>query len=58
MGAYGFLLMNLKEVKDFRVASRRNYGATAAGSSIRFAKRHKEVIDYVFNPEMDNQILK
>ena len=50
--------MNLKEAKDFRIASRRNYGATAAGSSIRFQKRHKEVIEYVFNPEKDNQILK
>ena len=58
MGAYGFLLMNLKEAKDFRIASRRNYGATAAGSSIRFEKRHREVIEYVFNPEKDNQILK
>tara|TARA_Y100000588_G_scaffold140839_1_gene154788 strand:- start:399 stop:755 length:357 start_codon:yes stop_codon:yes gene_type:complete len=58
MGAYGFLLMNLKEAKDFRIASRRNYGATAAGSSIRFEKRHKEVIDYVFDYEKDNQILK
>jgi len=58
MGAYGFLLMNLKEAKDFRIASRRNYGATAAGSSMRFQKRHKEVIEYVFNPEKDNQILK
>ena len=58
MGVYGFLLMNLKEAKDFRIASRRNYGATAAGSYIRFQKRHKEVIEYVFNPEKDNQILK
>ena len=58
MGAYGFLLMNLKEAKDFRIASRRNYGATAAGSSIRFQKRHKEVIEYVFDLEKDNQILK
>ena len=58
MGAYGFLLMNLKEVRDFRIASRRNYGSTAAGSSVRFQKRHKEVIEYVFNAEKDNQILK
>ena len=58
MGAYGFLLMNLKEAKDFRIASRRNYGATAAGSSIRFQKRHKEVIECVFDLEKDNQILK
>ena len=58
MGAYGFILMNLKEAKDFRIASRRNYGATAAGSSVRFERRHKEVIDYVFDHEKDNQILK
>ncbi len=58
MGAYGFLLMNLKEAKDFRIASRRYYGATAAGSSIRFEKRHREVIDYVFDSEKNNQILK
>ena len=58
MGAYGFLLMNLKEAKNFRIASRRYYGATAAGSSIRFEKRHQEVIDYVFDSEKNNQILK
>ncbi len=57
MGVYGFLLMNLKEAKDFRIASRRYYGATAAGSSIRFEKRHREVIDYVFDVEKNNQIL-
>ena len=57
MGVYGFLLMNLKEAKDFRIASRRYYGATAAGSSIRFEKRHIEVIDYVFDVEKNNQIL-
>ena len=57
MGVYGFLLMNLKEAKDFRIASRRYYGATAAGSSIRFEKRHREVIDYVFDAEKNNQIL-
>ena len=55
MGAYGFLLMNLEQVKQFRVASRRPYGAPAAGSSVRAKKRHKEVIDYVFDATKNNQ---
>ena len=55
MGAYGFLLMNLEPVKQFRVASRRPYGAPAAGSSVRAKKRHKEVIDYVFDATKNNQ---
>ena len=38
-----------------RIASRRMYGAPAAGSSTRFNKRHKEVIDYVFDSSKDNQ---
>lgn len=55
MGAYGFLLMNLEPVKQFRVASRRPYGAPAAGSSVRAKKRHQEVIDYVFDDKKNNQ---
>mgnify|MGYP003333388568 CR=1 FL=1 len=55
MGAYGFLLMNLEPVKQFRVASRRPYGAPAAGSSVRAKKRHQEVIDYVFDATKNNQ---
>ena len=55
MGAYGFLLMNLEPVKQFRVASRRPYGAPAAGSSVRAKKRHQEVIDYVFDASKNNQ---
>ena len=55
MGAYGFLLMNLEQVKQFRVASRRPYGAPAAGSSVRAKKRHQEVIDYVFDATKNNQ---
>ena len=47
MGAYTHLLINLKEATNFRVAARRFYSATAAGSSARFLKRHREVIDYV-----------
>ena len=35
MGAYSHMLMHLEEAKHFRVASRRPYGAPAAGSSTR-----------------------
>ena len=55
MGAYGHLLLHLDEIKDFRVASRRTYGAPAAGSSVSSKKRHKEVIDYVFDKTKNNQ---
>ena len=55
MGAYTHILLNLNEAKDFRVASRRTYGTTAAGSAVRFKRRHQEVIDYVFDPEKNNQ---
>ncbi len=55
MGAYSFMLMHLDDVKDFRVASRRPYGAPAAGSSVRAKKRHQEVIDYVFDKSKNNQ---
>ena len=33
MGAYTHILLNLNEARSFRVASRRTYGTTAAGSS-------------------------
>ena len=56
MGAYAHLLINFKEASTFRVAARRFYAATAAGSSARFMKRHKEVIDFVFDQKKDNQI--
>ncbi len=56
MGAYAHLLINLKEASSFRIASRRFYAATAAGSSARHIKRHKEVIDYVFDKTKNNQI--
>jgi 2-oxoglutarate dehydrogenase E1 component len=55
MGAYSFMLMHLDEAKTFRVASRRAYGAPAAGSSVRSKKRHKEVIDFVFDKTKNNQ---
>jgi len=56
MGAYAHLLINFKQVNKFRVAARRFYAATAAGSSARFMKRHKEVIDFVFDQTKNNQI--
>lgn len=54
MGAWGHLLMHLEEAKSFRVASRRFYGAPAAGSSVRSHRRHAEVIDYVFDKTKNN----
>ena len=56
MGAYAHLLINFKQANKFRVAARRFYAATAAGSSVRFMKRHKEVIAFVFDQRKDNQI--
>ena len=54
MGAWGHLLMHFEEAKSFRVASRRFYGAPAAGSAVRSQRRHNEVIDYVFDSKKDN----
>ena len=58
MGAWSHLLLHFPDVKMMRVASRRMYGSPAAGSSTRFNKRHKEVIDYVFDKTKDNFIRK
>ncbi|RLJ65620.1 2-oxoglutarate dehydrogenase E1 component [Lacinutrix venerupis] len=55
MGAYSHMLMHLDAAKTFRLASRRAYGAPAAGSSTRSKKRHQEVIDYVFDKTKNNQ---
>ncbi|TCK65051.1 2-oxoglutarate dehydrogenase E1 component [Winogradskyella wandonensis] len=55
MGAYGHILMHLDEAKSWRAASRRPYGAPAAGSSVRSKIRHQEVIDFVFDKSKDNQ---
>jgi 2-oxoglutarate dehydrogenase E1 component len=54
MGAYSHMLMHLDEAKTFRAATRRPYGAPAAGSSVRSKKRHQEVIDYVFDKMKNN----
>ncbi len=54
MGAWSFLLLQLPQATQFRPASRRYYGAPAAGSAVRFQRRHQQVIDYVFDPTQDN----
>ena len=55
MGAWSHLLVHLDVAKSFRVASRRFYGSPASGSSpARFVKRHKEVIEYVFDKTKNN----
>ena len=55
MGAWSHLLLHLPESQKMRIASRRMYGAPAAGSSERFKKRHNEVIEYVFDSSKNNQ---
>lgn len=52
MGAYSHMLLHFEEAKNFRVCSRRFYGAPAAGSSVRFKKRHEKVIESVFDKTM------
>jgi len=49
MGAYSFLMMHFEESKNFRVCSRKFYGAPASGSSVRSKLRHQRVIDSVFD---------
>ncbi len=53
MGAYGHMLMHLPEAKDFRVCSRKFYGAPAAGSAVRYKRRHQRVIEDVFQIKED-----
>ncbi|MDO1501884.1 2-oxoglutarate dehydrogenase E1 component [Winogradskyella maritima] len=55
MGAYAHMWMHWDKVKTFRVASRRPYGAPAAGSSTRSKARHQEVMDFVFDKTKNNQ---
>lgn len=55
MGAYSHMLMQMDEVKTFRSATGRPYGAPAAGSSTRAKRRHQEIIDYVFDSSKNNQ---
>ncbi len=52
MGAYSFLLLHFEEARNFRVCSRKFYGAPASGSSVRYKKRHEKVIENVFDKSM------
>ena len=52
MGAYSHFLLHFEEAKNFRVCSRRFYGSPAAGSAVRFKKRHEKVIESVFDKTM------
>ena len=58
MGPWGYLLLHLPEAQQMRPATRRYYGSPAAGSNVRFKNRHQQVIDYVFDPKLDNFIRK
>ncbi len=55
MGALSHIMMHYNGVQRFRFASRRPYGAPAAGSATRSRRRHQEVIDYVFDKTRNNQ---
>jgi 2-oxoglutarate dehydrogenase E1 component len=48
MGAWSYMLQRF-ELKNLSVRSRKYYAVPAAGSSTRFKKRHKALIDSVFN---------
>ena len=54
MGAWSFMLQRFNSVK-LDVASRKYYSVPAAGSSARFKRRQRAVIDMVFNPEKKKQ---
>ncbi|WP_405563595.1 2-oxoglutarate dehydrogenase E1 component [Polaribacter sp. Asnod6-C07] len=50
MGAWSYMLQRF-ELKNLSVRSRKYYAVPAAGSSTRFKKRHRAVIDSVFSNE-------
>jgi len=56
MGVWSHLLLHFPEAVRFRPVTRRFYAAPAAGSATRFNKRHREVIDYVFDDSKNNFI--
>ncbi len=55
MGAYAHLLLHFEEARKFRVCSRKFYGSPAAGSSVRFKKRHERVINSVFDKDLNEE---
>jgi acyl-CoA reductase-like NAD-dependent aldehyde dehydrogenase len=54
MGAYSHMLLHFNEARNFRVCSRKFYGSPAAGSPVRFKKRHEKVIASVFDKAVEN----
>jgi 2-oxoglutarate dehydrogenase E1 component len=56
MGAYGHLLLHFDEARNMRICSRKFYGSPAAGSSVRFKKRHERVIAGVFDKSLGESI--
>ncbi|MCH1538802.1 MAG: 2-oxoglutarate dehydrogenase E1 component [Flavobacteriaceae bacterium] len=56
MGVWSHLLLHLPEAVSFRPVTRRFYASPAAGSASRSSKRHREVIEYVFDDSKDNFI--
>ncbi|WP_139956878.1 2-oxoglutarate dehydrogenase E1 component [Flavicella sediminum] len=52
MGAWSYMLQRFNLAK-LSVASRKYYSVPAAGSSARFKRRQRAVIDMVFNPELN-----
>jgi len=52
MGAWSYMLQRFNLVK-LSVASRKFYSVPAAGSSARFKRRQRAVIDMVFNPDKE-----
>ena len=55
MGATAHIMMHYPQAHTLRYATRRAYGAPAAGSATRSKRRHQEVIDYVFDASKNNQ---
>ncbi|MDR6300093.1 2-oxoglutarate dehydrogenase E1 component [Mesonia maritima] len=52
MGAYSHLLLHLDEARNFRICSRKFYGSPAAGSAVRFKRRHERVMESVFDKSL------
>ncbi|MCM4155204.1 2-oxoglutarate dehydrogenase E1 component [Gramella sp. AN32] len=55
MGAYSHLLLHFEETRKWRVCSRKFYGSPAAGSAVRFKKRHERVIESVFDRNINEE---
>ncbi|MUP45327.1 2-oxoglutarate dehydrogenase E1 component [Gramella sp. BOM4] len=55
MGAYAHMLLHFPEARNFRVCSRKFYGSPAAGSAVRFRKRHERVIGSVFDKNLNEE---